>query len=146
MSRAKAEQVRAKARTRERATRHQDPNPRPRVVMNPAIKRRTPRGLDNALVSVNDLDCLTRRSPPLRSHQRCNNSLASSRIDQELVVTAPRNLTARREGMITVPRNRTARRRRDAPAAEKTARAGKRAGNRGSRTRYRPDREATSAK
>ena len=92
MSRAKAEQVRAKARTRERATRQQDPNPRPRVVMNPAIKRRTPRGLDNALVSVNDLGGLKRRSTPLSSHQRRDNSLPSSRIDQELsevMVTVP---------------------------------------------------------
>ena len=56
MSRAKAEQVRAKTLTRERATRQQDPNPRPRVAMNPAIKRRAPRGLDNVLVSVHDLD------------------------------------------------------------------------------------------
>ena len=130
MSRAKAEQVRAKARARERATRQQNPNPGPRDVMNPAIKRRPPRGLDNALVSVNDLDGFTLRSPPLSSHPRCNNSLARTRIDQELVVTAPQNLTARR--------------RRDTPAAKKAARAGNRAGNRGSRTRYRSGREATS--
>ena len=106
MSRANAEQVRSKARARERATRQQDPNPRPRVAMNPAIKRRTPHGLDNALVSVNDLDGLTRRSPPLSSHQRIDNSLASSRIDQELsevMIKVPRNITARLEVMVTVP-------------------------------------------